>query len=438
MAMRRMLPRSFEEERRSLRGRLAWSGLTMRRSIPRGEAGGKALARKAVAGREDHPGYIEVEAEVEERRDHLTARIEGVACTVGQAGHALEEDVPGHQLRGGFPGGVERVLDHEEILGRVRARSPHRPGGQRTAVELGPGIARVVPLIDAARVAERGHVDHRLARRALRSTVLDLERGRGGELALHLLDDGGAGALDESLSGRDVEAGSRRLEHAREGEGNDREDAHHEESLDQREALLIAPGVEWRHCLHFLTSTVDRITGRVWTSVLLLPGSFMRTITVTSFASTAPGLRGGGHAPSFQAMAKLVGHTPVMMVRRRNPGTASASLRLLICTPSAAVSSRGSGRVGEPKPAARTCSSRCSAMDRAARSSPPPWTMAWPLPNIMAMPTPAIATMAAPIRTSMNEKPAALESRRPMTFMGLGVRAAGSGLTNFGDILGIP
>src|SRR6266542_1461748 len=361
MAMRRMLPRSFEEERRSLRRRLT-RGLTLRRSIPRGEAGGKALAWEAVAGREHHPRYIEVEAEVEESRDHLTARIEGVPRAVGQAGHALEEDVLGHQQRGRFPGGVERVLDHEEILGRVRARAPHRPRGHRTAVELGPGIARVAPLVDAARAAERGHVHHRLARRALGSAVLDLERGRGGELALHLLHHGGARALDERLRGRDVEAGSRRLEHAREGEGNDGEDAHHEEGLDQREALLIASGAEWRHRCHFLTRTVDRITGRVWTSVLLLPGSFMRTITVTSFASTVPGLRGGGHAPSFQAMAKLAGHTPVMMVRRRNPGTASASLKLLICTPSAAVSSRGSGRVGEPKPAARTCSSRCSAL----------------------------------------------------------------------------
>jgi hypothetical protein len=64
--------------------------------------------------------------------------------------------------------------------------------------------------------------------------------------------------------------------------------------------------------------------------------------------------------------------------------------------------------------------------------------MACPLPNIMAMPTPAIATMAAPIRTSMREKAAALESCRPMILTDVGARMAGSGLTNFGDILGIP
>src|SRR5438876_3621230 len=117
-AMRRMLPPWFDPERRKTR---RFTQSVSRCSVSRGEAGGKALAGKAVAGREDHSGYVEVEAEVEERRDHLAPRVDGSARAVGQAGHALEEDVLGHHLRGRLSRGVQGVLDHEEILGRVRA-----------------------------------------------------------------------------------------------------------------------------------------------------------------------------------------------------------------------------------------------------------------------------------------------------------------------------
>src|SRR5882672_12514816 len=91
MVMSRMLPCSFEE-RRSLRR------LTQRRpmagpSVPRREAGGKSLAREAVAGRPSDVRDVEVEAEVEERRHHLPAGVATRARGIRQTLHALEQDV---------------------------------------------------------------------------------------------------------------------------------------------------------------------------------------------------------------------------------------------------------------------------------------------------------------------------------------------------------
>src|ERR1700687_6317075 len=78
MVMSRMLPCSFEE-RRSLR-RLTRERPMRRSSVPRREAGGKSLAREAVAGRPSDVRDVEVEAEIEEGRHHLSA---GIAARAG-------------------------------------------------------------------------------------------------------------------------------------------------------------------------------------------------------------------------------------------------------------------------------------------------------------------------------------------------------------------
>src|ERR1700730_1292006 len=109
MVMSRMLPSSVEERRSARR-------LTRERpmggpSVPRREAGGKSLAREAVAGRPSDVRDVEVEAEIEEGRHHLSAGIAARARGIRQTLHALEQDVLSADLGRRVPRRIERLLD---------------------------------------------------------------------------------------------------------------------------------------------------------------------------------------------------------------------------------------------------------------------------------------------------------------------------------------
>jgi len=232
-------------------------------SVPRREAGGESLSREAVAGGPGDVWDIEVEAEVEERRHHLPAGIATRARAVRQTLHAPEQDVLSADLGRNVPGGIARLLDHQQVLRSIRAASPYGPARQVAAEELGSGGSGVGPFVDAAGIAKLGHVHDRFAHQALRPAARDLQRGGRRELALHLLGDGGTRTLDEGLRLRHVEAGIGRVDHARDAQGDDQEQEGDQEGLEEREPLLVQERCDPRATDHFFTSTVDRTTGSV-------------------------------------------------------------------------------------------------------------------------------------------------------------------------------